>query len=59
MDYLRSSPQRDTKNILTSASSLEDGSVEWKLITGAEGSLSDLIENMEIILILEKQLSPS
>ncbi len=32
---------------LTSASSLEDGSVEWKLITGAEGSLSDLIENLE------------
>ncbi|MDD1745619.1 MAG: helix-turn-helix domain-containing protein [Candidatus Methanoperedens sp.] len=32
---------------LTSASSLEDGGVEWKLITGAEGSLSDLIENLE------------
>jgi predicted DNA binding protein len=32
---------------LTSASSLKDGSVEWKLITGAEGSLSDLIENLE------------
>ncbi len=32
---------------LTSASSLEDGSVEWKLITGAEGSLSGLIENLK------------
>ncbi|MBU4223564.1 MAG: helix-turn-helix domain-containing protein [Euryarchaeota archaeon] len=32
---------------LTSALSLEDGGVEWKLITGAEGSLSDLIENLE------------
>ncbi|MDP2767565.1 MAG: hypothetical protein Q8O41_08980, partial [Candidatus Methanoperedens sp.] len=32
---------------LTSALSLKDGSVEWKLITGAEGSLSDLIENLE------------
>jgi predicted DNA binding protein len=32
---------------LISASSFEDGSVEWKLITGAEGSLSDLIENLE------------
>jgi len=32
---------------LTSASSLEGGSVKWKLITGAEGSLSDLIENLE------------
>ncbi len=32
---------------LTSASSLVDGSVEWRLITGAEGSLSELIENLE------------
>lgn len=32
---------------LTSASSLEDGGVEWKLITGAEGSLSDLIERLK------------
>ena len=32
---------------LTSASSLADGSVEWKLITGAEGSLSELIENLK------------
>jgi predicted DNA binding protein len=32
---------------LTSASSLADGSVEWKLITGAEGSLSELIEKLK------------
>lgn len=32
---------------LTSASSLEDGDVEWKLITGDEGSLSELLENLE------------
>jgi len=32
---------------LTSASSLNDGSVEWKLITGSEGSLSHLIEKLE------------
>jgi predicted DNA binding protein len=32
---------------LTSASSLADGSVEWKLITGAEGSLTELIEKLK------------
>jgi predicted DNA binding protein len=32
---------------LTSALSLKDGDVEWKLITGAEGSLSCLIENLK------------
>ena len=32
---------------LTSALSLGDGSVEWKLITGGEGSLIQLINNLE------------
>lgn len=32
---------------LTSALSLEDGSVEWKLITSANGSLTQLIEKLE------------
>ena len=32
---------------LTSALSLGDGSVEWKLITGGEGSLIHLIDNLE------------
>jgi predicted DNA binding protein len=32
---------------LTSASSHTDGRVEWRLITGGEGSLSALIENLE------------
>ncbi len=33
---------------LTSALSLGDGSVEWKLITGGKGSLIHLIENLEM-----------
>ena len=32
---------------LTTASSLNDGRVEWKLITGAEGSLAELIEKLK------------
>ncbi len=32
---------------LTSASSLTDGRVEWKLITCAESSLSELIEKLK------------
>ena len=32
---------------VTSAVSLGDGTVEWKLITGGEGSLIHLIENLE------------
>jgi len=32
---------------VTSALSLGDGTVEWKLITGAEGSLIHLIDNLE------------
>jgi predicted DNA binding protein len=32
---------------MTSALSLGDGSVEWKLITGGEGSLTHLIDNLE------------
>jgi len=32
---------------LTSALSLEDGSVEWKLITSANGSLTQLIDKLE------------
>lgn len=32
---------------LTSASSLCDGRVEWKLITGGEGSLADLVDKLE------------
>ena len=32
---------------LVSAVSLEDGRVEWKLITGAEGSLVDLLQKLE------------
>lgn len=32
---------------LTSAMSLGDGRVEWRLITGAEGSLSELIEKLK------------
>jgi predicted DNA binding protein len=31
---------------LTSAQSLGDGGVEWKLITGGEGSLGELVENL-------------
>jgi predicted DNA binding protein len=33
---------------MTSASSLGDGSVEWKLITGGKGSLVHLIDNLEM-----------
>jgi predicted DNA binding protein len=33
---------------MISASSLGDGSVEWKLITGGKGSLVHLIENLEM-----------
>jgi predicted DNA binding protein len=33
---------------MKSASSLGDGSVEWKLITGGKGSLAHLIENLVI-----------
>jgi len=33
---------------VTSALSLRDGSVEWKLITGGEGSLIHLIDNLEM-----------
>ena len=33
---------------LTTASSLDDGRVEWKLITGAEGSLAELVEKLEL-----------
>ena len=33
---------------MTSAFSLGDGSVEWKLITGGEGSLVHLIDNLEM-----------
>ncbi|MCG7848034.1 MAG: helix-turn-helix domain-containing protein [ANME-2 cluster archaeon] len=33
---------------LTSALSLGDGSVEWKLITGGKGSLVNLIDNLEM-----------
>jgi predicted DNA binding protein len=32
---------------LTTASTLDDGRVEWKLITGAEGSLAELIETLK------------
>ena len=32
---------------LTSASSLGDGRVEWKLITGGEGSLADLVDKLK------------
>lgn len=32
---------------LTTASSLGDGRVEWRIITGGEGSLSELVEKLE------------